>query len=61
MSEYPGDSGGQESERLRMISYCMDQLASIRLVRNEDTYPFGKLLGEMDWLAELRRLLYETH
>lgn len=44
-------------QRLKQIARCMDELSSIRSLAPAGYW--GALLGEMDWLEELHRLIWE--
>ena len=51
-----------DASRCDAISHCMDELAGIRLARPErKEWPVlaAIMLGELDWLEELHRLLYQ--
>lgn len=51
-----------EIRRLKEISRCMNELEILEKVRIEHSTfidKFNNLWGEMDWLEELHRLLYD--
>jgi hypothetical protein len=47
----------EDFSRVGQIVHCMEMLALIRTFKAKDLYI---LLGEMDWLEELHRLIHEN-
>ncbi len=47
--------------REKQIARCMDELAQLRehMKAHHSTNLGGNILGEMDWISELHRLIWE--